>query len=177
MRKRLQRLVHPSARTSARSAAQNRSRRAPGYLIAIGLSVFGASAPAWAESMQIRPGLWQMHTEVSNPFAEEPLVQEEAECVTQEEAERSFSEMIAQMQGVGGAQECEVTELEESDGRATAKMHCEFAEIGLSSDATFDVRYTDTEFELNGEMTVAVGGEPMVTRFSNKGTWTSADCP
>ena len=145
--------------------------------IVLGLALFGVSVSVWAESMQIRPGLWQMHTEVTNPFADEPLLQEAAECVSQEEAERSFSEMIAQMQGVGGAQQCEITELDESDGRVSAKMHCEFAEIGLSSDAIFEVRHTDTEFELNGEMTVNVGGQPTVTRFSNKGTWPSADCP
>jgi len=140
--------------------------------------LFGAffALPAHSASMRIKPGLWQMHTEVIPPFATEALVREATECVSDADSNRSFSQMIGDIQGGDSAQECEITKIDEGDGRATAEMHCELPSIGVTSDASFEIRFTDTEFEMSGVMTATIASQPMATRFSNKGTWTSSDC-
>lgn len=117
-----------------------------------------------------------MHTEVKPPFTTEALVREATECVSDADSNRSFSQMIGDIQGSDGAQECVITQIEESEGQAKAEMHCELPSIGVTSDASFEIRYTDTEFEMSGAMTATIASQPMVTQFSNKGTWAGSDC-
>lgn len=136
-----------------------------------------AAVAVQADSLRIKPGLWQMRTEVLTPGATEPLLREAAECVLPENAKRSFSEMIGDLQGADKTQECMITQLDEKDGHATAKMHCELPSLGVTSDASFEIDYTDTQFELSGDMTATIAGLPITTRFANKGTWVGSACP
>lgn len=135
-----------------------------------------ASAAADSASMRIKPGLWQMHTEVTAPTATQPLVRDATECVSEADAQRSFSEMIGDIQGTANSQECVITEIDEMLGQAVAKMHCDFPSLDVTTDATFEIRYTQTEFELTGEMTTTIAAQSMLTRFANKGTWASDSC-
>ena len=120
-------------------------RLALATLILFTASIAGTTAgPGSAHALKLDPGEWEFTTTSHAPMAPEPRVETKSECIV--DGNRGADEFLA------GMDECEVTDLVDTESTMSYKISCPRGEMSLEGAA---VMKTDGK-TVNGDMKMSM---------------------
>jgi|GEM_PF-3410060 len=118
-------------------------------------AIIAVTPAAFADDIiEVTPGLWQ--GEYSVTVSDNPLTSNsETYCVTPEESRRSVESLVKDITDDGN---CAVSNVVHTDGKLSADMVCNIAEMGAKVAGTIKGTYTDTSYKLSADAALDFGG-------------------
>ena len=127
------------------------------------LVLAAAFMAAETQAIEVKPGKWGVNSETTTPMSTQPATQYLEECV--DEAFDPVAEMVDQ----GAAQQCTITNIQDSSNQLNADLQCNMPGIGtVQGKMSFVVNDTAGTGLLNMSMTL--GGQllQMSTKWSGE---------
>jgi hypothetical protein len=122
-----------------------------------------------AAAIEVKPGKWAVTSETVTPMSTQPAVQQMEECV-----EENF-DPVAEMVNQGAAQQCTISNVQDSQNQLDADLRCDIPGIGSVQGAmSFVVNGTSGTGILNMSMNMAGQVLQMSTNWS--GEYLGASC-
>jgi hypothetical protein len=125
-------------------------------------------APA-VEAVEVKAGKWAINSETVTPMSSQPVVQQMEECVAED------FDPVAEMVDQGAAQQCTVSNVQDSQNQLDADLQCDMPGIGtVQGKMSFVVNDTSGTGILNLSMNLAGQVLQMSTKWS--GEYLGASC-
>lgn len=120
-------------------------------------------------AIEVKPGKWAVSSETVTPMSSQPVIQQLEECV-----DENF-DPVAEMVDQGAAQQCTISNVQESANQIGADLQCNMPGIGVvQGDMSFVVNDTSGTGSLNLSMNLAGQVLSMSTKW--RGEYLGASC-
>ncbi len=116
-----------------------------------------------AQAIEVKPGKWAVNSETTTPMSTEPMKQSLEECV-----DESF-DPVAEMMDQGAAQQCTITNIQDSANQLDADLQCNMPGVGtVQGEMSFSVNGDSGTGAMN--MSMNLGGQvlQMSTKWSGE---------
>ncbi len=116
-----------------------------------------------ASAIDVKPGKWAVNSETMTPMSTQPVSQYMEECV-----DETF-DPVAEMVGQGAAQQCTITNIQDTGNQIDADLQCNMPGVGsVQGDMTFVVNDNSGTGRLN--LSMNLGGQllQMSTKWSGE---------
>jgi hypothetical protein len=124
---------------------------------------------ATAVAIEVKPGKWAVNSETVTPMSTQPVIQQLEECV-----DENF-DPVAEMVDQGAAQQCTVSNIQDSSNQLDADLQCNMPGVGVvQGKMSFVVNDTAGTGVLNLSMNLAGQVLQMSTKWS--GQYVGASC-
>ncbi len=118
---------------------------------------------AAAGAIEVKPGKWSVVSETITPMSTQPAIQQMEECV-----EETF-DPVAEMVDQGAAQQCTITNIQDSSNQLNADLQCNMPGVGtVQGKMSFVVNGTAGTGNLNLSMNLAGQVLQMTTKWSGE---------
>jgi hypothetical protein len=126
-------------------------------------------AAAESGAIEVKPGKWGVNSETTTPMSTQPVSQYLEECV-----DESF-DPVAEMVDQGTAQQCTITNIQDSDNKLDADLQCTMPGVGtVQGKMSFVVNDTSGTGVMN--MSMNLGGQLLQMSTKWSGEYLGASC-
>ena len=131
------------------------------------VSGLSANAVVADRIIRIEPGLWEYTHTLEIPGLLAPTTTPKTECVTDDDAQRNLSDLLAELSTGGN---CDINNLKDNLNTAKLDLTCkpEIGSMTISADGQVAVRYGRTKITASATGLISVGEMDMVVNASGE---------